>query len=72
MSLLGMWKEGRGVSSWLSHCVGHLRQAETREAGSSSTSDLEVWGNGGGTSLGSVPTAGAVKGSSEQPFISQQ
>lgn len=48
-------EEGRGGSSRLSHCGGHLRQAEAL--------DLKVWGNGG--SLGSVPTAGAAMVSSQ-------
>lgn len=60
MPVPGMYsEEGRGGSSWLSHCGGHLRQAEALEAGGSSTGDLKVWGNSG--SLGSVPTVGAAK-----------
>lgn len=61
MLVPGMYsEEGRGGSSWLSHCGGHLRQAETLEAGVSSTGDLKAWGDGG-ISLGSVPTGGATK-----------
>lgn len=57
MLVPGMYSD----SSWLSHCGSHLKQAETLEAGGSSTSDLKVWGDGGSASLGPVPTIGAAK-----------
>jgi hypothetical protein len=44
MLVPGMYsEEGKGGSSWLSHCGGHLRQAETPETGDCSTGDLKVW-----------------------------
>lgn len=49
MLVPGMYsEEGRGGSSWLSHCGGHLRQRHLKQE----VPPLVIWGNGGGVSFG--------------------